>query len=98
VKAPHRRVTQEFFWGDDSDLLERALQEVNKQFAKSQRNLLVIHPRLRWSIFPELQRTPIERALVGEGGILPASVQCRLGMLSPNFASIIIAAVALAIQ
>ena len=66
VKAPHRQITNEFFWGDDSDLLEAALQQANKQFTKGQRNLLVIHPRLRLSVFPELQRRPIERAFIGE--------------------------------
>jgi hypothetical protein len=66
VKAPYRPVTEEFFWGDDSDLLEGALKAANKQFAKGQRNLLVVHPRLRLSIFPKFRRTPIERAFVGE--------------------------------
>jgi hypothetical protein len=66
VKAPYRPLTDEFFWGDDSNLLEGALQEANKQFAKGQRNLLVVHPRLRLSIFPESCRMPIERAFVGE--------------------------------
>jgi hypothetical protein len=66
VKAPHREITEQFFWGDDSDRLERALETANKQFSKNQRNLLVIHPRLRLSIFPVLQRTPIERAFIGE--------------------------------
>ncbi len=66
VKAPHRQITEQFFWGDDSELLERAIQGANKQFAKGQRNLLVVHPRLRLSIFPQFNRTPIERAFVGE--------------------------------
>jgi hypothetical protein len=38
----------------------------DKQFAKGQRNLLVVHPRLRLSIFPQFNRTPIERAFIGE--------------------------------
>lgn len=66
VKAPYRPLTEEFFWGDDSDVLEGALKEANKQFAKGQRNLLVVHPRVRLSIFPEFCRTPIERAFIGE--------------------------------
>jgi hypothetical protein len=69
VKAPHSQITNEFFWGDDSGLLEGAIQQANKQFAKGRRNLLVIHPRLRLSVFPELQRTPIERAFIGEAVI-----------------------------
>jgi hypothetical protein len=66
VKAPYRPLTDKFFWGDDSDLLEGALIEANRQFAKGQRNLLVVHPRVRLSIFPKFCRTPIERAFVGE--------------------------------
>ena len=66
VKAPYRPITAKFWWGDDSDLLEQALQQANKQFAKGQRNLLVVHPRLRLPIFEEACRTPIERAFVGE--------------------------------
>jgi hypothetical protein len=66
VKAPYRPWTEVALWGDDSDALEGALQEANKQFAKGHRNLLVIHPHLRLSIFPEFCRTPIERAFVGE--------------------------------
>jgi hypothetical protein len=67
VKAPRRPLTEEFFWGDDSDLLEGALKEANKQLSRGQRNLLVVHPRLRLSIFPKFCRMPIERAFVGEG-------------------------------
>jgi hypothetical protein len=67
VKAPYRALTGEsFWWGDDSDLLEGAIQQAQKQFAKGQRNLLVVNPRLRLSIFPKFHRAPIERAFVGE--------------------------------
>ncbi len=66
VKAPYRPLGDEFFWGDDADLLEKALQSANRQFAKDQRNLLVVHPRLRLSIFPQFCRMPIERAFIGE--------------------------------
>jgi len=66
VKTPYRPLTKDFFWGDDSDLLEGSLQEANKQFARGQRNLLVVHPRLRLSIFPEFCRMPIERAFIGD--------------------------------
>ncbi len=66
VKAPYRPLGDEFFWSDDADLLEKALQGANRQFAKGQRNLLVVHPRLRLSIFPQFCRTPIERAFIGE--------------------------------
>ena len=75
VKAPYRPLTEEFFWGDDSDVLEGALKEANKQFAKGQRNLLVVHPRVRLSIFPEFCRTPIERAFIGEEVIRFRSLQ-----------------------
>jgi hypothetical protein len=66
VKAPYRAVTGGFFWGDDNDLLEGALKEANKQFAKGRRNFLVVHPRLRLSILPEFSRLPIERAFIDE--------------------------------
>ena len=66
MKAPYRAITEKFFWGDDSDLLEGALIEANRQFAKGRRNLLVVHPRLRLSIFAQFRRTPIERAFIGE--------------------------------
>jgi hypothetical protein len=66
VKAPYRPLTESFWWGDDSELLEGALREANKQFAKGERNLLVVHPRLRLSIFPQFCRMPIERAFIGE--------------------------------
>src|SRR5215831_2056313 len=52
--------------GDDADLLEKALQSANRQFAKGERNLLIVHPRLRLSIFPQFCRVPIERAFIGE--------------------------------
>ncbi len=68
VKAPHRAVTKSFWWGDDSDLLESALQAANKQFSESDRNLLVIVPDLRISVFQV--RTQIERAFIGEEVIL----------------------------
>lgn len=71
VKAPHRPIVAApaaaaFWWGDDSDLLEGAIKQAQRQFAKGQRNLLVVHPRLRLSIFPKFHRTPIERAFIGE--------------------------------
>jgi len=66
VKAPSRPLTDEFFWGDDSDLLQEALRNANKQFEKGRRNLLLVHPRLRLPVFPQFCRTPIERAFIGE--------------------------------
>jgi hypothetical protein len=65
VKAPHRPVTDTFWWGDDSDLLESALNKANKQFAKGVRNLLVLVPSLRLPI-GDRWRVPLERAFVGE--------------------------------
>ena len=47
VKSPFRPITTGFWWGDDADLLESALQEANKQFRSGDRNLLVVVPRLR---------------------------------------------------
>jgi hypothetical protein len=74
VKAPYRPITEKFWWGDDSDLLERTIQEASKQLPKGQRNLLVIHPRLR---LPFSDRTPIERAFVGEDVIrVPLAATC----------------------
>jgi hypothetical protein len=55
-----------FWWGDDSDRLEAAIREANKQFCKGQRNLLIVHPRLRLSPFPKFNRMAIERAFIGE--------------------------------
>jgi hypothetical protein len=87
VKAPYRVLTEPFFWGDDSELLEGALQQANKQFAKGHRNFLVVHPRLPLSIFPLLCRTPIERAFVGEEVIrIPISVTTG-GPAGPAYAS-----------
>jgi hypothetical protein len=65
VKAPHRAVTTTFWWGDDSDLLQGALREANKQFAKGSRNLLVLVPTLRLPI-GDRWRLPIERSFIGE--------------------------------
>jgi hypothetical protein len=87
VKAPYRPLTEAFFWGDDSELLEGTLREANKQFAKGQRNLLVVHPRLRLSIFPKFCRTPIERAFVGEEVIrIPINVATG-GPAGPAYAA-----------
>jgi hypothetical protein len=66
VKSPFRPITSDFWWGDDADLLESALQEANKQFQSGDRNLLVIVPCLRLPIFDVGYRTPIERAFIGE--------------------------------
>ena len=38
VKCPHRPITTEAWWGDDSDLLQRALHTANKQFEAGARN------------------------------------------------------------
>lgn len=66
VKAPHRAITNEVFWGTDSDLLENALVEANKQFDASARNLLIIVPQLRLPIFQIGFRMSIEQAFIGE--------------------------------
>src|SRR5262249_45427473 len=41
VKAPYRPITGNFWWGDDSDALQAALYQANKQFKKDARNLLI---------------------------------------------------------
>jgi hypothetical protein len=64
VKAPHRRVVKTVWIGDDSDLLQQALESANKQFRDDVRNLLVIVPELRISVFDH--RSQITRAFFVE--------------------------------
>ena len=66
VKAPFRPIPTGAWWGADADLLERALEEANKQFGEGDRNLLVIVPCLRHPIFDIGYRTPIESAFIGQ--------------------------------
>jgi hypothetical protein len=76
VKAPYRPITDNASWGDDADLLQSALRTANKQFEASARNLLVIVPALRVSIFD--WRMPIERAFIGES-IIQILIDTRTG-------------------
>lgn len=65
VKAPYRPIPGDFWWGDDSDALQSALREANKQFKAGARNLLVVVPTLRLPICDQW-RLPVERAFIGE--------------------------------
>jgi hypothetical protein len=76
VKAPHRPVTGDPGWGDDSDSLQSVLHTANKQFEGGTRNLLVIVPGLLFSVFG--WRTPIERAFIGET-IIQIPIDIRTG-------------------
>jgi hypothetical protein len=51
VKAPFREIVENVWWGDDSDLLQKAMKSANKQFQSDARNLLIIVPRLRLNVF-----------------------------------------------
>lgn len=66
VKAPYApildRVT--FSWGDDSHLLQRAIESANKQFNDDVRNLLVIVPNFRIPVHILLGQ--ITRAFFGD--------------------------------
>lgn len=77
VKCPHRPITTEAWWGDDSDLLQRALHTANKQFEAGARNLLVVVPQTRISIFEQF-RIPIERAFIGET-VIQIPIDTRTG-------------------
>ena len=76
VKAPYRPITDNLWWGDDAELLQGALRTANKQFEAGARNLLVIVPELRISVFD--RRTPIERAFIGET-IIQIPIDTRTG-------------------
>jgi hypothetical protein len=76
VKAPYRPITGDVFWGDDADALQQALRAANKQFEAGARNLLVVIPQLRVSIFE--WRTPIERAFIGET-VIQIPIDTRTG-------------------
>jgi hypothetical protein len=65
VKAPLRRITEEFWWGDDSDVLQGVLKTANGQFEAGKRNLLVVVPSLRLDVLGSV-RDAIERAFIGE--------------------------------
>ena len=67
VKAPYRRARQRAWVGDDSDKLQEALKSANKQFQCGTRNLLIIVPTLRISVFEF--RSQIIQAFFGETAI-----------------------------
>jgi hypothetical protein len=65
VKAPNREIPDHQAWvGDDSDLLQEAVESSNKQFRSDIRNLLVIVPTLRISVCT--LRRQITRAFFGD--------------------------------
>jgi len=64
VKAPHREITNDFWWGNDSDLFQQALETANKQFPDDVANLLVLAPQIRIPVYS--QRTQLIRAFLGE--------------------------------
>lgn len=70
------------WWGDDSGLLQTALDGANKQFRVGQRNLLVIVPTLRESVFSH--RRLLTRAFLGDLAIeIPIDIE-RGGPAGPD--------------
>jgi hypothetical protein len=67
VKAPGREITGNVWWGDDSDLLQQALESANKQFEEGTKNLLVLVPHLRTHIWAD--RKQLTKALIGDSVI-----------------------------
>ncbi|HEV2057038.1 MAG TPA: hypothetical protein VGV06_18000 [Methylomirabilota bacterium] len=69
VKAPHRPFPLTTQAGDDSDALRAVIKSANEQFARHEKNLLVIIPRLPVFFFEEpwaLQRLVALKAFVIE--------------------------------
>lgn len=64
VKAPHRPVRNQTFWGDDSDLLKKSLEDANRQFSAESANLLIVVPELRIPL--SSMRGQLTRALFGD--------------------------------
>lgn len=66
VKAPYRERplprTGAFQWGDDSQVLARAVDEANSQFEKGTRNLLLLVP----SLSHRIDRVHLVKAFVGQ--------------------------------
>jgi len=66
VKSPFREVKAgEVFFGLDSDAIQSAAEEANRQFSKTASNLLVLVPQLRISAYDN--RYQLIRALFGQG-------------------------------
>jgi hypothetical protein len=76
VKAPLRRITEDFWWGDDSDALQSVLETANRQFEAGKRNLLVVVPSLRLDVLDV--RDAIERAFIGET-VIQIPIDTRTG-------------------
>lgn len=64
VKAPSRERLSKSWSGDDSDILARCLRDANKQFEHGVRNVLVLVPMLRTSVYA--CRGQLIRAFYGE--------------------------------
>lgn len=69
VKAPRRRPTQAFgAWvGNDADLLQKQLEEANRQFSRDSRNLLILVPELREPLHQD--RYQLVQAFYAEAGL-----------------------------
>jgi hypothetical protein len=67
VKAPFRQATGAAEWFDDSDLIQGALKNANKQFESGVPNLLVLNPDLPIQV--SAFRPQLTRALFGESGV-----------------------------
>ena len=80
VKSPYRERplprTGFFQWGDDADVLARAVEEANAQFEKGQRNLLVVVP----SLSHQVERRHLVKAFIGQEKI---AVPLNLGGAEP---------------
>jgi hypothetical protein len=70
-------MTSDFWWGDDSDVLQSTLHAANKQFKKGDRNLLIVIPCLRLAVCDNW-RVPIERAFIGET-VIQIPIDTRTG-------------------
>jgi len=64
VKSPHREEPNDISVGDDADMLARCLRDANRQFARGQKNLLLLVPQLRTPVYG--CRHQLVRAFLGE--------------------------------
>ncbi|MCC6795254.1 MAG: hypothetical protein IT366_09060 [Candidatus Hydrogenedentes bacterium] len=66
VKAPYRAIPEDEdgWWGDESDMVQRVVEEANKQFSADQPNLLILTPTFRRSVFEG--RGQLVRGLFGK--------------------------------
>lgn len=76
VKAPHRELTEDVHWGDDSDIIARCLDDAQKQFNAGQHNVLVLVPTLRMRVYD--WRNQIIHALFGKE-VIALAIDRRTG-------------------